>query len=87
MPKGATFPGAYNISEPGFHFDIKSKEPFPPVGPPVYRTKPISLPPKEHIVISPTNKGKEADDEYYKKQYKVLADQGAMTSYFDSIGG
>lgn len=87
-PKGEKFPGAYKVNEPGFHFDLKSNETYPTVGPALYKSGySIDLEPKERVVISPTGQGEEADTAYYNAQYNVLAQQGAMTSYFDSIGG
>ncbi|GAB1317941.1 hypothetical protein MFIFM68171_08151 [Madurella fahalii] len=87
-PKGEKFPGAYKVDEPGFHFDVKSNETYPTVGPALYKSSyTVELEPKERVVISPTGQGEEADTAYYNTQYDVLAQQGAMTSYFDSIGG
>ncbi|KAK5662223.1 hypothetical protein OQA88_8128 [Cercophora sp. LCS_1] len=87
-PKGAKFPGAYKVDEPGFHFDLKSKEPYPPVGLPLYKSQvQVNLEPKKQVVVSPTGQGEAADKTYYETQYKVLEQQGGMTSYFDSIGG
>lgn len=88
-PKGAKFPGAYSASEPGLHFDVKSNATsFPPVGPAVYRSKyDVILEPKEHVVVSPTGQGNASDATYYQNQYNALQQQGAITSYFDSIGG
>jgi hypothetical protein len=88
-PKGTKFPGAYHLDEPGFHYDVaNSHEAYPTVGPTLYKSQfNANLEPKEHVVISPTGQGKEADDAYYNAQYKVLAQQGAVVAYFDSIGG
>ena len=87
-PQGVKFPGGYKPDEPGFHFNLSSNQPFPPVGPPLYQSKiQVDLPAKEQTVISPTGKGEEADKAYYQTQYQVLQQQGGMTSYFDSIGG
>jgi len=86
-PKGATFPGAYNMSEPGLHYDLKSNKPYPPVGPPLYKSKySVELQPRETVIVSPTGNAT-TDAAYYKRQERVLADQQATTQFFDSIGG
>jgi hypothetical protein len=87
-PSGVKFPGAYHADDAGLHFDIQSNKTYPALGPAVYKSKyDVELEPKEHVVISPTGKGEEADAAYYQTQNRVLQQQGALTSYFDSIGG
>jgi len=87
-PKGAKFPGAYDLASPGFHFNLSSSEPYPTVGPAVYKAAyDVRLEPKESVIVSPTNNGTDSDAAYYNMQYQVLSAQGAVTSYFESIGG
>jgi len=87
-PKGVKFPGAYQKNDPGLHFDINSHDPYPTLGPPVYKSKyDVKLEPKERTVISPTGKGEKADDAYYEQQYEALKKLEALISYFVSMGG
>jgi len=93
-PKGTTFPGAYALSDPGFHFDIydtNSTASYPSVGPAAYKsTIPGSEaggPAKERVVISPTGQGAEADTRYYRQQNAAIQRQVAMDAWFDSMGG
>lgn len=87
-PKGAKFPGAYDMAAPGLNFNLTSGRPYPPVGPALYKSEyDVELEPKERVVISPTDEGEEADAAYYERQYNVLLQQGEMVAYFDSIGG
>ncbi len=88
-PKGVTFPGGYSLeNDPGLKFDLNSGKPFPPVGPALYKSKyAVDLKPNAQVVVSPTGNGTDADNAYYQTQYQVLQAQGAMTGYFDSIGG
>lgn len=87
-PQGAKFPGAYDMDAPGLNWDLNSTDPYPLVGPALYKSKyTVDLEAKEPTVVSPTGDGEDADDAYYQKQYKVLAAQGEVVSYFESIGG
>ena len=87
-PKGAKFPGAYKLEEPGFHVDVnKTMMSYPTVGPALYKSQmTVQLEPNPHTVVSPTGNAT-TDEAYYQRQYKVLEQQGQITSYFDSIGG
>jgi len=87
-PKGARFPGAYSLAEPGFHYDLRSNDSYPSVGPAVYKSQyDVRLEPKDRVIVSPTNQGLEADEAYYRLQQQVIKDQGRITSYFEGIGG
>jgi len=89
-PKGVKFPGGYDMKSPGLNWDLNSTEPYPldGRGPPVYVSKfEADLKPNELVVVSPTGGGEEADKKYWASQDEVLKQQGATTSYFDSIGG
>jgi len=91
-PKGVKFPGAYRADEPGMRFDVRNQssdgKSYTPLGPTVYNSRfSVNLPPKELTVVSPTGKGAEADAAYFQTQSTFLERQGAITSYFDSIGG
>ncbi len=92
IPRGVTFPGAYRVDEPGMRFNVRNESSdgrsYTPLGPGLYKSRyTVDLPPKELSVVSPTGNGEEADAAYYQAQEKFLAQQGAITSYFDSIGG
>lgn len=91
QPKGVRFPGAYRADEPGIRFDVRGGEDgrrYTPLGPKVYKSRySVQLPEKEVTVVSPTGGGEEADAAYYQAQNVFLERQGAITSYFDSIGG
>jgi hypothetical protein len=89
-PKGAKFPGAYDMDAPGLNWDLNSTDPYPLEGrgPPVHRSGlEADLEPRERVVVGPTGQGEEADQAYYLQQERALRQQGATTSYFDSIGG
>ena len=87
-PQGVKFPGAYRMNDPGLHFDIKSNGPYPTLGPQIYKsTHDVILEPKERIIVSPTDKGEEADAAYYEQQDGALKQLGALISYIVSIGG
>ncbi|KAK5656815.1 hypothetical protein OQA88_4363 [Cercophora sp. LCS_1] len=90
VPKGVKFPGAYRADEAGMKFDVKSGDgkTYTPLGPEVYKSSySVGLEEKEVTIVSPTGGGPEADDAYYKAQNVFLERQGAIVSYFDSIGG
>jgi hypothetical protein len=86
-PKGVKFPGAYKRDDTGLHFDINSTEPYPTLGPALYKSMyDVRLEPREHVVISPTGKGEEADAAYYERQDGALKQLGALIARLVSIG-
>ena len=86
-PKGAKFPGAYDMADPALNWDLNSTAPYPLAGPKVYTSAyAANLEPNKLVTISPTLDA-DGDVKYYDAQYKALEAQGGVTSYFDSIGG
>jgi len=87
------FPGAYRDDDPGMRFDVRNtttnrEKKYIPLGPPVYKSGyTVNLPPKEMTVVSPTGGGPDADAAYFTAQQAFLERQGAITAYFDSVGG
>jgi hypothetical protein len=87
-PKGMPFPGAYDPSSPGLHYNLKSNLTYPTNGPALYKSSyNLTLPPKDMTIVSPTGRGRDADNTYYQTQNRVLVIQSKNSAYFDSIGG
>jgi hypothetical protein len=87
-PKGVTFPGAYHKDDLGLHWDINSTDPYPTVGPPLYKSSyNVALQPKEPTMISPTGQGEAADTAYFAKRDAALSQLEALIAYIVSIGG
>lgn len=86
-PKGAKFPGAYNMADPALNWNLSSTDPYPLAGPKLYTSSySVDLVPNQAVTISPTLDAA-GDEAYYAAQYKALEAQGGVTAYFDSIGG
>jgi len=95
VPEGVKFPGAYRVEDEGMRFDVRGGgggKRYTPLGPEVYKGQDagggiVDLEERETVVVSPTGNGAEADAAYFEAQRVFLEQQGAIVSYFDSIGG